>query len=485
MREGDTVTRNPKLEEFRNQVAGKTATVVGLGISNLPVIDFLLSCGMTVTGRDLKNDDKMKSISSDLARKGVNTFLGEHYLEDIRDDYIFKAPGIRGDLPPFRAAVENGSVLTSEMQVFFDLCPASIFAVTGSDGKTTTTTLIYTFLSEQFKRSGSGNRVFVGGNIGKPLLPVIEEIRENDAVVLELSSFQLHAMRSSPHVACITNVTPNHLNWHTGMEEYIDSKKTIYRHQTRLDRLVLNADNPVTYSMASEAQGHVTLFSSSRTPSENDPCDAFLYLDNSVISLWNREDPVPYPVLDTKDIFIPGRHNVENYMTAIGAVRGWVDPETILSVAKTFRGVEHREEFVCEKQGIRFYNSSIDSSPTRTIAALNAFPQKLIVILGGYDKHIPFDALCEPLAVHAKGIVYTGATRDLIRNTLESSPVFRKAGIPSVTEPDFFAAIDAAKGMAEPGDIVILSPACASFDSFANFEERGKAFKQHVLSYTD
>lgn len=474
---------NEKLNRFRNDINGKRIAVIGLGISNLPVIDFLLSCGASVVGRDKKTYDAMKDTADKLTQKGVSLILGDDYLENIDEDMIFKAPGIRPDLPQFNEAVAKGTVLTSEMEVFFELCPAHLFAVTGSDGKTTTTTLVYTLLAKQCEKEGGSRHVYVGGNIGKPLLPEVEAMTEDDYAVLELSSFQLQAMKQSPAVACVTNVTPNHLNWHTGMDEYIEAKKTIFLHQTEFDRLVLNYENEVTRAMASEAPGHVTYFSSKRELVPGNGADAVIFEKDGEICLISASGEEPYPILKTSDIFIPGRHNVENYMTAIAAVRGYVDIDTIGEVARTFGGVEHREEFVCEKDGVKYYNSSIDSSPTRTIAALLAFKQKLIIILGGYDKHIPFEPLCAPLTEHAKGIILTGATGEKIRAALEADDGFMKAGIPMVSEPDFYRAIDEARKMAEPGDIVILSPACASFDAFPNFEVRGRAFKDYVMKF--
>ena len=474
---------NEKLTRFQNDIRGKNVAVIGLGISNVPVIDFLLSCGAYVTGRDKKNYDAMKDTADRLTAKGVRLILGEGYLDNLTEDVIFKAPGIRPDVPELTAAEARGARLTSEMEVFFELCPAHLFAVTGSDGKTTTTTLIYTLLAKQCEKEGGKSRVYVGGNIGKPLLPEVADMTEDDFAVLELSSFQLQAMHQSPSVACVTNVTPNHLNWHTGMQEYIDAKKTICRYQTKFDRLVLNYENDVTREMAKDAAGHVTFFSSRRELTVGDGADAVIFERNGEICFSFDAEEEPFPVLKTADIFIPGRHNVENFMTAIGAVRGYADPDTITEVAKTFPGVEHREEFVCERGGVKYYNSSIDSSPTRTIAALLAFPQKLIVILGGYDKHIPFEPLCAPLAEHAKAVVLTGATGPAIRKTLEADAGFMAAGIPMHSEPDFYRAIDAARELAQPGDTVILSPACASFDAFPNFEVRGRAFKDYVKNF--
>ncbi len=486
---------NQKLEAFRDAIHGKTVSVVGLGISNTPVIDFLLSCGAVLVGRDRKTAEALGELAASLTEKGVSLRLGEDYLADLCEDIIFKAPGIRPDLPEFISAQERGSTLTSEMEVFLALCPAPAFAVTGSDGKTTTTTLIYTMLSAQAQKDASAKKVYVGGNIGKPLLPEIASITENDYVVLELSSFQLQALKTGrefqpwPHVACITNVTPNHLNWHTDMAEYTDAKREIFANQARGGRLILNYENELTRDMAKFAAGHVTFFSSVHdltsclSDNAEHHADAVIFEQNGDIVIAADAEEEPFPILSVADILLPGRHNVENYMTAIAAVRGYVDPDTICEVAKTFGGVEHRQEFVCERGGVKYYNSSIDSSPTRTIAALHAFRQKLIVILGGADKGVPFDSLAKPLSEHAKAVVLTGAARDKIAAALDASEDFNRSGVPVYNIADFTDAIDAARDAAEPGDIVILSPACTSFDAFPNFEVRGNTFKKHVLGY--
>ncbi len=482
---------NEKLEQFRADIRGKTVSVIGLGISNTPVIDFLLDCGVCVVSRDQKSREQLGDLAARLTEKGVSLRLGEDYLADIKEDVIFKAPGIRPDVPEIAAARERGCAVTSEMEVFLALCPATVFAVTGSDGKTTTTTLIYKMLSLQCEKEGGAARVFVGGNIGKPLLPEIEHISAHDFVVLELSSFQLQALKTGrdfrpwPDVACITNISPNHLNWHTGMEEYIDAKAEVFANQARGGRVVLNYDNGLTCSMGVDAPGHVTVFSSKDEPKPGIGCDASVFVRDGEICLCADAEEEAFPILPVSEIFLPGSHNVENYMTAIAAVRGFADIDTITEIARTFSGVEHREEYVCTRNGVKYYNSSIDSSPTRTLAALHAFPEKLIVILGGADKGVPFDTLCEPLAQHAKAVVLTGAARDKIGMTLSGSAVFCASGVPVTVEPEFLSAIDAARDAAQPGDIVILSPACTSFDAFPNFEVRGRTFKEHVLAYDD
>ncbi|MCI8387357.1 MAG: UDP-N-acetylmuramoyl-L-alanine--D-glutamate ligase [Clostridiales bacterium] len=466
-----------KLTEFYSYINNKTVSVVGIGISNTPLIDFLLGHGAVVTARDIKPREKLGVLADELEAKGVKLVLGDGYLADITDDIIFKAPGIRCDMPEFTAAVAGGSRLTSEMELFFELCPCKIFAVTGSDGKTTTTTLTYTLLRRELEKRGSNAKVHVGGNIGKPLLPEIESIQPDDFAVLELSSFQLHTMRQSPYAAAITNVTPNHLNWHTDMDEYIRSKENIFLYPGN-ERLVLNWGNDVTRDMYSLTKADITYFSAKCEPSlEN--ASAAIY-DRGGVIVRKTADSVE-EILPISDIKLPGRHNVENYMTAIALTYGFVSREVICEVAREFGGVEHRCEFVRELDGVKYYNSSIDSSPTRTEAALRSFSQKVIVICGGYDKHIPYEPLAKPLIDCAKSVVLVGATSPKIKAALLSSPEY--AGSPDIIGCDTFeSAVEAARGAAKSGDIVILSPASASFDMFPNFEVRGNRFKEIVNS---
>ena len=466
-----------KLTAFREYMRSRHAGVIGIGISNTPLIDFLLACGARVTARDIKSREALGALADTLEAKGVTLVLGEGYLDNITEDILFKAPGIRGDLPQLAAAEARGAVLTSEMEVFFELCPAKIFGITGSDGKTTTTTLTYTMLEAEQARIGSGAKVWVGGNIGKPLLPEIDAIRADDLVVVELSSFQLHRMKKSPYAAAVTNVTPNHLNWHTDMEEYTVSKENIFLHEG-CERVVLNSGCDLTRGMAALTNVPATYFSAKETPPAG---FAAVYEENGVIVRRDASGEIT-PVLDTADIRLPGRHNVENYMTAIALTWGFVSRKVIIETARTFGGVAHRCELVRELDGVRYYNSSIDSSPTRTEAALRSFTQKVIVICGGYDKNIPYEPLAKPLIDCAKTVVLVGATAAKIKAALTSSPEY--AGSPAIIEADSFeGAAAAARAAAKPGDVVILSPASASFDMFKNFEERGNVYKEIVRGW--
>lgn len=443
---------------------GKKISVIGLGISNTPLIGWLLDRGAVVTARDKKEFDLLPDAVKAYKDRGVTFVCGEGYLDGMdNDDYIFKAPGLRYDLPKISKAVENGAILTSEMELFFELCPCKIIGVTGSDGKTTSTTLIYKCLAEQY----GSDRVFVGGNIGKPLLPELDKMDENCFAVVELSSFQLHTMKHSPDISVITNLSPNHLDYHHGMEEYIEAKKNIYLNAKPGSVVVLNGENEITKELGHDAPEGVTV--------------RHFLTGEAVI----RDGYILYDgrkVLKTDDILIPGRHNIENYCGVICALNGIVSDETVRKIAKTFGGVEHRIELVRRLNGVSYYNSSIDSSPSRTSAALNSFKDKLIVICGGYDKQIPFEPLAVSLCQRAKTVVLTGATAEKIKTALISCDMYSENCPRIIEEKDFEKAVLAAHGTAKKGDIVILSPACASFDAFPNFEVRGNTFKRIINS---
>ena len=462
------------------------AAVCGIGISNLPLIDFLLGLGegVRVTARDKKSREAIGSLAEQLEEKEVKLRLGDDYLDGLDEAVIFRTPGLRPDTPALADAVARGALLTSEMELFFELTPATVIGITGSDGKTTTTTLTYKMLEEEY--AGKGRRVYVGGNIGRPLLPLVGEMTKDDFAVVELSSFQLQTMKISPSISAVTNLTPNHLDWHTGMDEYRAAKLNICSHPPA-KRLTVNAENAVTYEIGCESPLDVTFFSSKRSgydaivPVGKKGARAVYEHDGYVVMSDGKSEE---RILRVADILLPGRHNVENYMTAISNTYGMVSHETIEKIAKTFPGVEHRLEFVREIDGVKYYNSSIDSSPTRTAAALSALPQKPVVICGGYDKKIPFAPLAEALINKAAGVVLTGATAGKIYDSLKENPAFDPELLPVVHEPEFESAVMAARSMARPGGIVLLSPACASFDRFKNFMERGDLFKSIVRSFT-
>lgn len=470
-------------EYLTNKFKYKLCHVIGFGRSNRPLVELLISCGAGVTVHDKNTGIADEEIFNKLTSSGVKFVLGEDYLSRLGGDYIFRSPGIRHDLPEISGAVKRGAVLTSEMELFFEVCPCRIIGITGSDGKTTTTTLTHLFLETEFNRTGKG-RAYVGGNIGQPLLPLVSGMTENDVAIVELSSFQLQTMKTSPKIATITNITPNHLNWHVDMDEYITAKCNICRHG-KMERLVVNAENDVTREIAKNSDQPLIYFSSKKSdhasivPFFKENCLA-VYEDNGEIFIddGNKREKI----IEVSDIIIPGRHNVENYMTAIALTHGLVSKDTVRKIAQSFKGVEHRLEFVRERDGVRFYNSSIDSSPSRTAAAVSALPKAPVIICGGAEKGVPFDSLAEMLCTSVKGVVLTGDSAPKIMAEIEKCPKYDVSRLRVEHKDGFEDAVLCAASMAEPGDIVLLSPACTSFDRFKNFEERGKYFKDIVNS---
>ena len=455
------------LNDYINSIKNKRIAVIGIGISNEPLIRLLASNGCDVTACDKRSLEKLGSKALELISMGVKLKLGEDYLQELDQDIIFRTPGLMPFDPQLQKAAEEGNIVTSEMELFFQLCPCPIFSVTGSDGKTTTTTIISKLLE------AAGYTVHLGGNIGKPLLCEVPFIKETDIAVLELSSFQLHSMNCRPKVSVITNISPNHLDKHKDFQDYIDAKKSIYLNQKKGDTLVLNAEDEHSAEFAASAPSDIKYFSF--TGEVEKGCfykDGILY--RAVNGLHN-------PIISASDIIIPGDHNIKNYLAAFTATEGYVSDEVCAAVAKSFAGVEHRLETVRIRRGVRYINDSIGSSPSRTIAGLKALKTKPVVILGGYDKKIPFDSLGDALCTMAKKVVLTGATADKIKNAIVSSQLFGDSSLEILQEEDFTGAVLKASEIAAEGDIVLLSPACASFDHFANFEERGNLFKKIVM----
>ena len=450
-------------EQFFTSIQGKTVTFCGIGRSHMPLIRLFREKGALVSARDKRSLEELGDNGKALQEWGVQLILGENYLEDLREDIIFRTPGMKYHLPQLEAARKRGAAVTSEMEVFFQLCPCKIYAVTGSDGKTTTTSIIAELLKAQ------GKTVHLGGNIGKPLLPEIESIQPEDCAVVELSSFQLISMRESPDVAVVTNLSPNHLDVHKDMQEYIDAKKNILLHQGALSRTVLNAGNEITAAFAPEVRGDCWMFR------RGAPVERGVWCDGESIYVHGEK------LLEVSQIKIPGWHNVENYMAAIAAVWGDVEPQTIRHVAETFAGVEHRAEFVRELGGVKYYNDSIATSPTRVISGmLSLFPQKILMIAGGYDKHIPFEPLGPAVCEKVKTLILLGSTAQKIQDAVMAAPQYRE-GCPEILRVETMEeAVAAAAAHAQPGDIVSLSPACAAFDLYPNFEVRGRHFKEIV-----
>ena len=453
-----------KAQAFFKDIDGKTVAICGIGNNNVPVILQFLQAGAKVIACDKRTAEQLGEVADRLQAAGAVLQLGENYLDHLDVDLILRTPGMKPYLPQFEAARTRGITVTSEMELFFDLCEAPIYAVTGSDGKTTTTTIVAGLLD------AAGIKTFVGGNIGRALLPYVHDITANDAAVVELSSFQLTNMKQSPHVAVVTNVAPNHLDWHTDMQEYIDAKRNLIAHQNEDDRAVLNLDNASTLEFAADCNAPVWQFSRRKKVARG----CWLDEDNNIVV---SEDGVDTIVMNVSDIRIPGVHNIENYMAAICAVWGITKPEAICGFARAFGGVAHRCELVRTRRDVRWYNDSIGSSPSRTIAGLKAFTQKVILIAGGYDKHIPYDPLGPVAAETVKHAILLGATAPAIETAIREYsdlPITRVSGMEE--------AVKVAAEIAGEGDIVFMSPASASFDMYKNFEERGNHFRDLVLA---
>lgn len=462
---------NPNYEMFKSMILGKRVAVLGLGISNIPAIEFLSERGALIIGCDKKPAEKFDKNAFEIMKKScIKMHLGDDYLDHLDDaDIIIKSPGIKVSEPQIQKAISDGKTVTSEIEIFMSLCPCKVIGVTGSDGKTTTTTLIYEMLRHE------GYRTHVGGNIGKPLLSQLENICEEDMVVLELSSFQLQTMRLSPDISVVTNISPNHLDYHVDMAEYIDAKANIFKFHNENSKLVVNEDCEITNNFKNSYKYKTDSFSR-KTQTEG------AYVNDGYIFYRGRK------ILDTARIKIGGWHNVENYMAAICALDGFISDSTINHVAFNFGGVEHRMEFVRNLDGVDFYNDSIGSSPTRTIAGLSAQPPgDIVLIAGGYDKNLAFGTLADKIVERVGVLVLMGATADKIENEVKNAQI-GKRNVPIVRAENMDNAVKSSFAMArglcrgENKVSVILSPACASFDMYKNFEERGNDFKQIVNS---
>ncbi len=457
-------------------IRGGTCCLLGFGVSNMMLTDVLFELGAAcIRVYDKKTPEQLGAIALSLCERGVEFFCGENYLESLDGDVIIRSPGFRPDRPEIAAAIERGALLTSEMELFMATTKARVIGVTGSDGKTTTTTLTWHLVKAYLKARGYGH-AYVGGNIGTPLMPYSAEMTEDDFAIVELSSFQLMTMQRAPACSAITNLSPNHLDWHTGMDEYIVAKSHIYK-GISAEVLVTNRDNALCMQLVDASPVPVVLFSSQLHDFESimqGRAGKAVFIRNGMIVCSDGRSE--REMLAVSDIKLPGMHNVENYMTAIALTESLITPEMVGELARSFGGVEHRFEFVREKDGVKFYNSSIDSTPTRTAAALSGIPPRSAwVICGGYDKHIPFAPLAKVLRERALGVVLTGATADKIAAALDEC-CEGDLDLPILRQDDFADAVRCAAAHAKAGEMVLLSPACASFDAFDNFAHRGRTF---------
>lgn len=449
--------------EFKKFIKYKNVAVVGIGVSNIPLIEFLINLGAKVTAFDKKTKAELQDVVTNYESKGVKFQLGEGYLDKLTGfEVVFKTPSMRIDGKELTRAKKEGAYITSEMEEFIRYCPAKTYGITGSDGKTTTTSLVYAILN------AAGYKTWVGGNIGTPLFTKIEEISHSDKVVLELSSFQLMTIDTSTDIALVTNLSPNHLDMHKDLEEYIYAKKNIFKYQGAGDLLVLNDDNEVTRGIKGEEKGRLYTFSRQHTVEQG------AYYNDGQLFVKGQK------VCGKDEVLLNGMYNIENLLAAFAMTADEVDVKYMKQIATTFTGVEHRNEFVRNYKGIEFYNNSIASSPTRTLASLKAFEKPVILIAGGKDKKIPFDSLAFEGYPYIKSLILLGEAKNQIEAVFNKLKEERGIEVPVHIVETLEGAVDKAAEIAVDGDIVTLAPACTSFDMFANFEVRGNKFKDIV-----
>ena len=459
---------NKKLKAFENNIKGKRVAVIGLGVSNTPLIDYLYNLMAKVTVFDERDLDKLdENIVKKINEYNFELVTGKNALHFLRGfNVIFRSPSCLPTTLQLQSEQKRGAIVTSEIEMLMNTCPCKIIGVTGSDGKTTTTTLIYEILKE------GGYNCHLGGNIGTPLFTEVKNFKEDDIVVLELSSFQLMGMEISPDISVITNISPNHLDKHSSYEEYIEAKKNIFEFQDSDGKVVLNYDNEITNKLSKEAEGKVEFFSSKEKLN-----DGVIY-DDETIKIC--KDGVRRHVLSTKDIHLRGVHNYENICAAIAATSDLVDVDTQVKAIKKFTGVEHRLEFVRELDGVKWYNDSIGTSPSRTIAGLNSFDEKIVLIAGGYDKNLDYEPMAKPILEKVSKLVLMGKTAKKIYDAVTKEIAGTDIVFPMYKCSSLEEAVTRARKIATSGEIVLFSPASASFDMFKNFAERGEIFKEYV-----
>ena len=460
--------QNEKLLEFEEYIKNRKVAIIGLGVSNLPLIDYFHEKKSNVTVFDSREIGEIpKDIIDKVTNYAMEMSLGREYLRKLKGfDLILRSPSCLPTIPELEEEAERGAIVTTEVELLMKMCPAEIIGVTGSDGKTTTTTLI----SEILKKGGYN--CYVGGNIGTPLFTKLHEIMPDDKVVLELSSFQLMGMEVSPNISVITNITPNHLNVHKDYEEYIEAKKNIFKFQDKDGIVILNYDNEITKNCAAEVKGKVIFFSSKAK------LDNGYIVDDDVIK--ECDDKLRKHIVATKELTIRGKHNYENICAAIAATKTLVDISTSIEVIKTFPGVEHRIEFVKEINGVKWYNDSASSTPSRTISGLNAFSEEIVLIAGGADKNLDYTPIAKPILDKVKTLILMGQTSGKIFDSVKEGEEKEDKEINIYMVNSLSQAVILAKRYAEPGQVVLFSPASTSFDMFKNMYDRGHQFKDIV-----
>lgn len=466
---------------------GKRVVILGLARQGIALARYLVGQGARVTVSDAKPAEALGAGLAALAEYGrtnvsappIEYALGGHpptLLDGA--DLLYLSGGVSADLPLAREARRRGIPLCNDSQIFLEATPARVIGITGSAGKTTTTTLVgkmaLTHLSPspdasfRVGRGGRWVRLWVGGNIGNPLLADVSEMRPDDLAVMELSSFQLEIMTVSPHIAAVLNVTPNHLDRHGTMEGYTEAKSQILRHQTPDGIAVLGLDDPGANGFAPLVRGRLAWFSARAEVGDG----AFLRNEAVMLRSGEREEKV----CEVAKIRLPGRHNVLNVVAACAiASAAGVPPEAMREAIREFTGVEHRLEFVRERNGVKWYNDSIATAPERAVAAIHSFHEPIVLLAGGRDKKLPWDEFARLVRDRVKHLIVFGEARGLIERAARSE------GYAAITACERLAdAVTAAAQIAQSGDVVLLAPGGTSFDEFVDFAERGVKFRELV-----
>ena len=461
---------NTKLQEFNEYIKYRKVAIIGLGVSNLPLLDYLYENKANVTIFDERNIDEIpKEVLDKMTQYNFGFYFGNNSLENLKGfNIIFRSPSCLPTRTELQEEEKNGAIVTTEIEMLMKMAPCKIIGVTGSDGKTTTTSLINSILQK------ANYNTFLGGNIGTPLFTKLKDIKPDDIIVLELSSFQLMGMEISPDIAVITNITPNHLNIHKDYNEYIDAKKNIFKYQNENGIVVLNYDNEITRKLAKDAKSKVIFFSS------NEKLENGFIVDENVIK--ECEDKIRKHILSSKDVLLRGKHNYENIATALAATNTLVDTDIAVQAIKEFKPVEHRLEFVKEIDGVKWYNDSVSSSPTRTIAGLYSFDEDIVLIAGGYDKNLDYKPIAKPILEKVKSLILLGQTSGKIFDAVKEESERQNKNIDIYMCENLEETVNLAKKVSRKGEVVLFSPASASFDMFKNFADRGNKFKNIVNS---
>lgn len=465
--------KNFKLEKFKEDIKGKNIAVLGIGTSNIPAIKYLSSLGANISARD-KNEDIIEKHKELLNCSNVEFVLGEGYLSNLSDfDYILRSPGIKPFLPEIEMAVKSGVKLTSEIELLFELAPCKIIGVTGSAGKTTTVTLINEFLKN------SEHKIWLGGNIGNSLFDKLDEMSSDDLIVLELSSFQLMTMKESPNISLITSIYEDHLDYHRSFDEYVEAKTNIFKYQESEDTFVVNLDDEFSNMFMKKIKENninsKILYFSTKNICKN---GAF-FKDNAIYISINGEET---KVIDVENVNLIGEKNYANICSAICCVLDFVDIDSISKTLREFKGVEHRLEYVDTKYGVKYYNDSISTTPGKAMAAFTSFNKKIILIAGGSDKNLDYSPIGNNIINCAKILILLGNTSKKIKDAVENASNFENSDLKIYEVSSMSKAVNLARKVSKDGDIVVMSPASASFDLYKNYKERGKDFKNLVYS---